>query len=118
MDIAAKWKELVNKMNDKGIPLPMVRDPKSDEGSVMVTLVVVSSALCTITILMMLAAVLSKLSGAFRIDDNTIPSMREAFYSSIQFLIASLGGYLGRKMQRDEKGAVSLEGEDKPAQKE
>jgi hypothetical protein len=28
--------------------------------------------------------------------------MREAFYSSIQFLIASLGGYLGRKFQRDE----------------
>jgi len=113
MNLIEKWKELVNKMNKKGIPLPMVRDPKIDSGSVTLTLVVVSSALCTICIIMMLAAVMSKLSGAFKIDENTIPSMREAFYSSIQFLIASLGAYLGRKFQRDDKGAIALDSEDK-----
>lgn len=112
MDLVQKWKEFVEKMNSQGIPMPMVKDPKTKEGSITATLVVMSAGLCTITILMMLGAVISKLSGAFRIDENTIPSMREAFYSSIQFLIASLGAYLGRKFQRDEKGAT-LDGESK-----
>lgn len=113
MDIVAKWKEFVDKMNKMGIPLPMVRDPKSGAGSVMVTLVIVSSTLCTISILMMMATILSKLTGAFTLNDNTISNMREAFSSSIQFFIASLGGYLGRKLQKDEKGAVSLDEEKK-----
>lgn len=50
-DLVSKWKELVEKMNDKGIPLPMIRDPQSLEGSVSLTLVVMSSALVVIGIL-------------------------------------------------------------------
>jgi len=38
-----KLKELVNLLNSKGIPLPMVRDPKTGVGSVSLTLVVISS---------------------------------------------------------------------------
>jgi len=45
-----KWKELVEKANDKGIPLPMVRDPQSLEGSVSLTLVCMSSFLVVIGI--------------------------------------------------------------------
>lgn len=37
-------------MNDKGIPLPMVRDPNTLEGSVSLTLVVMSSFLVVVGI--------------------------------------------------------------------
>jgi len=113
MNIAEKWREFVDKMNSAGIPLPMVRDPKTKEGSVTVSLVVMSSFLCTLTIGMMLASIISKLTGYFIVNDSTMNMMREAFYSSIQLFIASLGGYLGRKFQRDSKGNASLEAEDK-----
>jgi hypothetical protein len=103
MDAGSKWKEFVNSMNTRGIALPMARDPKTGEGSVAVTLVVVSGGLCTMTVLMMLASIISKLTGFFAINDQTINSMREAFYSSIQFFIAAYAGYLGRKFQKDEK---------------
>lgn len=49
-DLVNKWKELVEKANDKGIPLPMVRDPQSLEGSVSLTLVCMSSFLVVIGI--------------------------------------------------------------------
>jgi hypothetical protein len=53
MDIGSiytKWREFVEKMNDKGIPLPMVRDPQTLEGSVSLTLVVMSSFLVVVGI--------------------------------------------------------------------
>jgi hypothetical protein len=40
-----KWKQFVNRMNDKGIPIPFIRDPQSLEGSVSLTLVVISTSL-------------------------------------------------------------------------
>lgn len=113
MNIVDRWKQLVDKMNKKGIPLPMVRDPKSGDGSLMVTLVVVSSMLCGISVVIMLATILNKLTGAFNLNESTTANIREAFSSSIQFFIASLGGYLGRKFQKDEKGALSLDEEKK-----
>ncbi len=41
-DIKQKWCEFVAKMNAKGVPLPMVRDPKTGLGSVSLTLVFIS----------------------------------------------------------------------------
>ena len=108
-----KIKKLIQAMNEKGIPLPMIRDPKSKGGSLTVTLVTVSAGLCTFTILFMLATIISKLTGSFSINETTLPHLREAFYSSIQFLIVSLGGYLGRKLQRSENGKITLEEENK-----
>jgi hypothetical protein len=113
VSLIEKWKEFVDKMNNKGIPLPMARDPKTKEGSVAVTLVVVSGGLCSITVLMMLATIISKLSGVFAINESSMTMMRDAFYSSMQFFVASYAGYIGRKMQRNEKGAITLEAEDK-----
>jgi hypothetical protein len=49
-DLVTKWKEFVEKMNDKGVPLPMVRDPQTLEGSVSLTLVVMSSFLVVVGI--------------------------------------------------------------------
>lgn len=48
--IVNKWREFVEKMNDKGIPLPMVRDPQTLEGSVSLTLVCMSSFLVVVGI--------------------------------------------------------------------
>lgn len=48
--ILSEWKKIVSKLNDKGVPLPMVRDPNTLEGSVSLTLVVVSSLLVAIGI--------------------------------------------------------------------
>lgn len=36
------WKKVVNRFNNKGIPLPTVRDPKTGRGSVSLTLVFIS----------------------------------------------------------------------------
>lgn len=49
--ILTKWKQFVVKMNDKGVPLPMVRDPNTLEGSVSLTLVVFSTTLVVVGIL-------------------------------------------------------------------
>lgn len=42
-DTFQRWRAFINKMNDKGIPVPMVRDPRTLEGSVSLTLVFLSS---------------------------------------------------------------------------
>lgn len=38
-----KWSKFVNRMNDKGIPIPMMRDPRTLEGSVSLTLLFCAS---------------------------------------------------------------------------
>lgn len=46
MDIQAlldKWKKFVVTMNEKGVPMPMVRDPKTQLGSVSLTLLFLAS---------------------------------------------------------------------------
>lgn len=48
--ILGKWKQFIVKMNDKGIPVPMVRDPNTLEGSVSLSLVCVSTLLVVIGI--------------------------------------------------------------------
>lgn len=100
MSLTEKWKAFVDKTNSMGLPLPMVRDPKTGKGSVTTTLVVASSGLCAISIVMMLAVFVSKMTAFFTLNDTTFNIMKEAFSSSMQFFIASLGGYLGRKMQK------------------
>lgn len=49
-DLVQRWKKIVETMNDKGIPLPTVRDPQTLEGSVSLTLVVMSSFLVIVGI--------------------------------------------------------------------
>lgn len=43
MDFLKDWQQFVDKMNRKGIPVPVVRDPKTGKGSVSLTLVFLSS---------------------------------------------------------------------------
>lgn len=48
--IFEKWKQIVRAANDRGVPLPMVRDPNTLEGSVSLTLVCMSSFLVVVGI--------------------------------------------------------------------
>lgn len=97
MSLVEKWKELVNKMNSKGIPVPMIRDPKTELGSVSLTLVFLSFNVW-------LLSVIGKAAGALGGIDQS---------ACLQMFLACAGLYWSRKFQRDEKGAVTLEGDKK-----
>ena len=109
MNLIQKWKVFVEKMNEKGVPIVVARDPKTKEGSVTLTLVVVSAGMCMASVGIMLATSIAKIHSDFTLTPETSAQIHDAFGSSFQFLIASLGAYLGRKFQSDGKGAASLD---------
>jgi hypothetical protein len=113
MSLAQKWKEIVRKANENGIPLPMARDPKTKVGSVSLTMVVTSFGLMAFCTTMAIALVVNKWAGFFTDEANALASLKEAFFMAFQMATLSCGLYWGRKFQRDEKGAVSIEGEQK-----
>lgn len=94
-------------MNEKGIPIPMVR--VNGKASVTGTMVVVSFFLCIVPTLLMIATVIAKLGGFFDITATNQDQLMNAFSSAIQLLIASLGGYLGRGLQRGSDGKIKVE---------
>jgi hypothetical protein len=106
------WKKIVNSANEQGIPIPMAR--ANGKASITATLVVVSFALCVIPTLLMVGTVLTRLAGVFTLTEANEAQLMNAFSSSIQLFIASLGGYLGRGMQRGSDGKVIVDKSDKP----
>ena len=74
-------------------------------------MVIVSFFLCIVPTLMMIATVIAKLAGFFELNAANEAQLMNAFSASIQLLIASLGGYLGRGMQRGPDGKVTLNDE-------
>lgn len=88
-----KWRHLVNKMNNKGVPLPTIRDPKSGLGSISLTLVFISSVLVIIGIV----GKWSKIAG--EIDMN----------NAMEFFYTSCALYFGRQWQM--KSGAKVEGE-------
>lgn len=95
-DLYDKMKSVVDKFNKYGIPIPMIRDPKTGKGSVTLTLVFVSFNTA-------LAGQAGKIAGILGGIDLT-----QANY----LFLMCLGAYLGRKMQGDSK-KVDMEGETK-----
>lgn len=90
MDILKKWKEFVNEMNSKGIPIPMLRDGKTQQPSVSMTLMFISFNVW-------LVSVIGKAAGALGgIDAGQTMQMFT--------ICASL--YFGRKFQKDDKGVI------------
>ncbi len=88
-----KWKNFINSMNSKGIPVPMVRDPKSGSGSVSLTLVFLSFNVW-------LVSIVGKAAGALGgIDPSQTLNM---------FLVCA-GLYFGRKLSKDSSGNISIE---------
>jgi hypothetical protein len=83
MQLKKVWNELVNKLNTKGIPLPTIRDPKTKEGSVSLTLVFISFN-------MVLVGLVGKWAGALGgIDLN----------QALNLFYACAALYWGRKIQ-------------------
>lgn len=77
------WMKFVGQMNSKGVPMPMVRDPKNGLGSVSLTLVFISSLLVIIGIV----GKWSKFLGDIDIAN------------ALQFFYASSALYFGRQWQ-------------------
>jgi hypothetical protein len=96
------WKKIVREMNSKGIPVPLVRDPKTGLGSVSLTLVFMSFNLVFV-------GLIGKYS---KMLDGVDVSQAITLFS----VCAAL--YFGRKMQKDSKGALTIEEEPKEPQKE
>lgn len=94
--IFEKWKQFVVDMNSKGVPVPMIRDSKTGRGSVSLTLVFISFNVWLISII-------GKAAGALGGMD---PS------HTLNMFMACAGLYFGRKLQRDEKGGITIEGKD------
>jgi hypothetical protein len=112
-DLKQKWLAFVDRMNRLGIPVPTVRDPKTGKGSITAALVVFSAGLFGFCIVFMLASTVAKWAGLFAMTDLSISQVKTAADYSFQFLLAALGGYLGRYMQ---KGSDSSPSQGAPAQ--
>lgn len=113
--VVAWWTSFVNKMNEQGIPIPMIR--ANGKATITGTMVVVSFFLCIVPTLMMIATVVAKLAGFFELTKANEDQLMNAFSASIQLLIASLGGYLGRGMQRGSDGKLVVDKSAEPEQK-
>ena len=85
-----KLKQLIIKMNEYGIPLPMIHDPKSGKASVTLTMMFLSFN----TALLGQLGKFTKLLGDV---DMT---------SAMSLFVATSALYLGRKLQSDGKNAT------------
>lgn len=85
-----KWKEFVACMNNKGVPVPTVRDPSSGSGSVSLTLLVISSA-------MVILGIFTKWSG--KLGGVDVGNALEFFYASSAL-------YFGRKFQTKKGNSI------------
>jgi hypothetical protein len=92
-----KLKALIRRMNELGIPLPTLTDPKDGRGSVTLTMMVISFNIVAI-------GLIGKYAKGFDID------MSQANY----LFLTTSGLYLGRKFQSDPtKKTVTIEEEKK-----
>ena len=107
MSLTEKWLKFVNNMNGKGVPVPLARIDGKPSASF--SLVVVSAGLCTISILMMLGVAISKLSGIFVVNPESMTSVENAFMASLQFFGACGALYFGRKFQTDKDKKINMD---------
>ena len=91
-----KWIALAKKMNEAGIPVPLIHDPKSGQGSVSLTLVFLSFN-------MWLISVVGKIAGHLGgVNTNDCLNM----------FLACAGLYWGRKFQQSDAGKGSMSKDD------
>jgi len=92
-----KIKQFFNDMNQKGIPVPMARDPKSGQGSITATMFIMTHVAC---ILLLLGKV-----------TNVVGNVD---YSQLLWLYGLTGSfYLGRKISGNGKDITVGESVDK-----
>jgi hypothetical protein len=92
-----KLKELLAAMNSKGIPVPMVRDPKTGVGSITATMVVASFGVCIV----LLAGKAANLLGGIDYDN------------ALWLLGLTSSTYLGRMYQKNGKSVTLGEADSK-----
>lgn len=97
MELLDKWKSFVRGMNERGVPIPMIRDPKSG-ASVSLTLVFISFNVW-------LVSIIGKAAGALGGMDPQ---------QTLNMFIVCAGLYFGRKFQKDEQGGITVEGKEEP----
>lgn len=91
-----KIKEIIRKMNDAGIPLPVARDPATGKGSVTFTLVAISGGV-------VLIGLLNSAANVFKGVDMT---------NALYWHGMALATYMGRRMSGDGK-TMTIEAKDK-----
>jgi hypothetical protein len=84
MDLS-KIKDMISKMNTLGIPLPVIRDPKTGVGSITATLVFLSFN----------TALLGQIGKVSKVLGDVDLSQANVLFG------VALAAYLGRKMQSD-----------------
>ena len=94
------WRKLVISCNDLGVPLPLIRDPKSKRGDVALTLVFLSSLYVQISLI---GKITNKLEG---IDTS----------SALNWFYSCCALYWARKVSVGKGGKVTLEEASQPAQ--
>lgn len=98
-ELMDKWKQFVRDMNQKGIPVPTIRDPKTGFGSISLTLVFISSVI-------VIAGILGKTAGMLGgLDMNT----------AMEFFWTATSLYFGRQFQT-KSGAIFGQTPGAPAQ--
>lgn len=87
--------EILNKLNQEGFPVPMLKDPKTGKGSLTATMYWITFNVSILT----LAGRITKIIG-------------EVDYNNLLWLLGITGGmYLGRKMQASKDG-ISVDGKE------
>lgn len=89
-NLTKKWKDIINKCNSHGIPVPLIRDPKSGLGSVSLTLAFLSFNVW-------LVSIIGKAAGALGGIDTA---------QTMNMVIICFSLYFGRKFQKDDKGII------------
>ena len=88
-ELINKWNKFVSDLNEKGIPMPTIRDPKTGFGSISLTLVFISSVI-------VVAGIIGKSAGVLGgLDMN----------SAMEFFWTATSLYFGRQFQT-KSGAI------------
>jgi hypothetical protein len=88
--------QFLNNLNKKGIPLPLLRDPTTSQGSVSLTMMVTSFAICIVT----LAGKITKVFG-------------EVEYANCLWLFGICSSlYFGRKLGKNSLKGIKNEQEE------
>jgi hypothetical protein len=100
---------LMKTWNQRGIYLPMVADPKTKMGSATLTMFIISFTACLVAGLIFLVTALAHLTGLFSPGDATQEAIKNASQYFLEVYIAAGSFYLGRKVMKDQKGAITLD---------
>lgn len=114
-DLKAKWQEWIGSLNKAGIPVPTIRDPKTGQGSVSLTLVFLSFNLCVLSILGKATIIILKALRIGGLDGDTANLLAGIDAGqALSLFIACAGLYFGRKLQTKSGDVIESSQAEKP----